>query len=54
MGLRGPLALADVLAGYQGIRIKMDIEAKNASDADLDDLLQFAQAQLAGASSSSS
>ena len=33
-----------VQAGYQGIRIEMDIRAKNASDAELDDLLQFAQA----------
>jgi uncharacterized OsmC-like protein len=42
--LQGLLALDDVPAGYQGIRIEMDIKAKNASDADLDDLLQFAQA----------
>jgi uncharacterized OsmC-like protein len=42
--LQGLLALADVPVGYQGIRIEMDIKAKNASDADLDDLLQFAQA----------
>jgi len=42
--LQGLLALGDVQAGYQGIRIEMDIEAKNASNADLDDLLQFAQA----------
>jgi uncharacterized OsmC-like protein len=42
--LQGLLALGDVPAGYQGIRIEMDIEAKNASDADLDDLLGFAQA----------
>ena len=42
--LQGLLALGDVPAGYQGIRIEMDIRAKNASDADLDDLLQFAQA----------
>jgi uncharacterized OsmC-like protein len=42
--LQGLLALADVPAGYRGIRIEMDIKAKNASDADLDDLLQFAQA----------
>jgi uncharacterized OsmC-like protein len=41
--LQGLLALGDVSAGYQGIRIEMDIKAKNASDADLDDLLQFAQ-----------
>ena len=42
--LQGLLALDDVPAGYQGIRIEMDIRAKNASDAELDDLLQFAQA----------
>jgi uncharacterized OsmC-like protein len=42
--LQGLLALGDVQAGYQGIRIEMDIRAKNASDADLDDLLQFARA----------
>lgn len=42
--LQGLLALGDVPAGYQGIRIELDIQAKNASDADLDDLLQFAQA----------
>lgn len=42
--LQGLLALADVPAGYEGIRIKMDIKAKNASDAELDDLLTFAQA----------
>jgi uncharacterized OsmC-like protein len=42
--LQGLLALADVPAGYQGIRIQMAIKAKNASDAELDDLLAFAQA----------
>jgi uncharacterized OsmC-like protein len=42
--LQGLLALGDVPAGYQSIRIEMDIKAKNASDAELDDLLQFAQA----------
>jgi uncharacterized OsmC-like protein len=42
--LQGMLALADVPAGYQGIRIEMDIKAKNASDDELDDLLGFAQA----------
>jgi uncharacterized OsmC-like protein len=42
--LQGLLDLADVPAGYQGIRIEMDIKAKNASDEELDDLLQFAQA----------
>ncbi len=42
--LQGLLALDDdVPAGYQGIRIEMDIKAKNATDAELDDLLQFAQ-----------
>lgn len=45
LDIQGLLALGDVPAGYQGIRIEMDIKAKNASDADLDDLLQFAQAQ---------
>jgi uncharacterized OsmC-like protein len=42
--LQGLLGLADVPAGYQGIHIEMEIEAKNASDAELNDLLQFAQA----------
>jgi uncharacterized OsmC-like protein len=42
--LRGLLALGDVPAGYQGIRIEMNITAKNASEEELDDLLQFAQA----------
>jgi uncharacterized OsmC-like protein len=42
--LQGLLALDDVPAGYQGIRIEMDIKAKNASDAELDDLIGFAQA----------
>ena len=42
--LQGLLALDDVPAGYQGIRIEMDITARNTSDAELDDLLQFAQA----------
>jgi uncharacterized OsmC-like protein len=42
--LQGLLALADVPAGYGGIRIEMDIKAKNASDAELDELLAFAQA----------
>jgi uncharacterized OsmC-like protein len=42
--LQGLLALADVPAGYGGIRIEMDIKAKNASDAELDDLIRFAQA----------
>ena len=44
LDIQGLLALGDVPAGYQGIRIEMDIKAKNASDADLDDLLQFARA----------
>ncbi|MGE0592365.1 MAG: OsmC family protein [Vicinamibacterales bacterium] len=42
--LQGLLALADVDAGYRQIRIEMDIRASNATDAELDDLLQFAQA----------
>jgi uncharacterized OsmC-like protein len=42
--LQGLLALADVPAGYEGIRIEMDIKAKNATDAELDDLIGFAQA----------
>jgi uncharacterized OsmC-like protein len=42
--MQGLLALADVPVGYQGIRIEMDITAKNATDTELDDLLQFAQA----------
>jgi uncharacterized OsmC-like protein len=42
--LQGLLALSDVPAGYQGIRIEMDIKARNATDAELDELLQFAQA----------
>jgi uncharacterized OsmC-like protein len=42
--LQGLLALGDVPAGYRQIRIEMDIKARNASDDDLADLLQFAQA----------
>ena len=42
--LQGLLALADVPAGYQGIRIEMDIKAKNATDDELDELIGFAQA----------
>ena len=42
--VQGLLALDDVPAEYRTIRIEVDIKAKNASDADLDDLLQFAQA----------
>jgi uncharacterized OsmC-like protein len=41
--LQGLLALADVPAGYRGIRIEMDIKAKNATDAELDALIAFAQ-----------
>lgn len=41
--LQGLLGLADVPAGYGSIRIEMDIKAKNATDAELDDLLAFAQ-----------
>ena len=41
--LQGLLALADVPAGYRGIRIEMDIRSKNATDAELDELLRFAQ-----------
>jgi uncharacterized OsmC-like protein len=41
--LQGLLALDDVPAGYEQIRIEMDIRASNASDEDLDDLLRFAQ-----------
>jgi uncharacterized OsmC-like protein len=41
--LQGLLALDDtVQAGYRGIRVKMDIRA-DCSDAELDELLQFAQ-----------
>src|SRR5687768_12552243 len=36
--LQGLLGLADVPAGYQGIRIEMDITATNATDAERDDL----------------
>ena len=42
--LRGLLALGEVPAGYQGIRVEMDITAKNATDAELDELIAFAQA----------
>ena len=42
--LQGLLALADVPAGYEGIRIEMDIKATNATDAELNDLISFAQA----------
>jgi uncharacterized OsmC-like protein len=42
--LQGLLALGDAPAGYQGIRIEMDIKARNATDAELDDLIGFARA----------
>ena len=42
--LQGLLALDEVPAGYRGIRIEMEITARNASDEELDDLLRFAQA----------
>jgi uncharacterized OsmC-like protein len=42
--LQGLLALDDVSAGYKGIRIEVDIRAKNATAAELDDLIGFAQA----------
>jgi uncharacterized OsmC-like protein len=42
--LQGLLALSDVQPGYRQIRIEMDIKAANATDEELDDLLQFAQA----------
>lgn len=42
--LQGLLAISEVPAGYKGIRIEMDISAKNASDTELDELLQFALA----------
>jgi len=41
--LQGLLGLAEVPAGYGGIRIEMDIRAKGASETELDDLLRFAQ-----------
>jgi uncharacterized OsmC-like protein len=44
LDLQGLLGLADVPAGYQGIRIEMDIKAANATAAELDDLITFAQA----------
>jgi uncharacterized OsmC-like protein len=44
LDLQGLLALDDVPAGYRAIRIEMEIEAKNASDAEIEDLLAFAQA----------
>lgn len=42
--LQGLLALADVSPGYRQIRIQMDITARNATDDELDALLEFAQA----------
>ena len=42
--LQGLLALEDVPPGYKGIRIELDIRAKNATAAELDDLIGFAQA----------
>lgn len=42
--LQGLLGLADVPAGYEGIRIEMDIRARNATGAELDELLAFVQA----------
>lgn len=42
--LQGLLALAEVPAGYEGIRVEMAITSPNATDAELDDLLQFAKA----------
>jgi uncharacterized OsmC-like protein len=44
LDLQGLLALADVPAGYRQIRIEMDIRAKNATEAQLDELLQVARA----------
>jgi uncharacterized OsmC-like protein len=42
--LQGLLGLADVPPGYRQIRIEMDIEAENATDAEIDDLLRAAEA----------
>ena len=41
--LQGLLALDDVPAGYRQIRVEMDIRSSNASDEELDNLVQFAQ-----------
>jgi len=41
--LQGLLALADVPAGYRGIRIEIDIRSSNASPEQLDELLRFSQ-----------
>ena len=40
LDLQGLLGLADVPAGYRGIRVEMDITARNATDEQLDDLLR--------------
>ena len=42
--LQGLLALSDVPPGYGQIRLDMDIKSANASDEEIDALLQFAQA----------
>ena len=43
--LQGLLGLrSDVPAGYRQIRIEMDIRSSNATDAELDGLLRFAEA----------
>lgn len=44
LDLQGLLALGEVAPGYRGIRIEMDIRARNATEAQLDELLQFARA----------
>jgi uncharacterized OsmC-like protein len=43
LDLQGLLALDDVPAGYRQIRIEMAITSPNATDDELDDLLEFAQ-----------
>lgn len=43
LDVQGLLAMADVPAGYRGIRIEMDIRAENATDEELDELLGFAR-----------
>ena len=43
LDLQGLLALDDVPAGYREIRIEMEIEARNADEAAIDELLRFAQ-----------
>jgi uncharacterized OsmC-like protein len=42
--LQGLLGLSDVPAGYGRIRVDMDIKSANASDEEIEALLQFAQA----------